>query len=122
MVGTLGETFTDADEYLAYLAKTLPEAYLTTKDLRAYAEALRKVAAGELSVADAIHAMPKLKRVGGTCPCSRSVRWAVEDAAPEPLRRTAAELGARSRSISSEAQDVEIDSPRAAPPAPANPP
>jgi len=23
--------------------------------------------------------MPKLKRVGGTCPCSRSVRWVMEE-------------------------------------------
>jgi len=25
--------------------------------------------------------MPKLKRVGGTCPCSRSVRWVMEEGA-----------------------------------------
>jgi len=81
MVGTLGETFTDADEYVRYLSRALPEAYLTTKDLRSYSATLHKVAAGELSVADAIMSMPKLKRVGGTCPCSRSVRWVQEDGA-----------------------------------------
>jgi hypothetical protein len=24
--------------------------------------------------------MPRLKRVGGTCPCSKGVRWVLEDA------------------------------------------
>ena len=84
MVGSLGETFTGADEYLSYLAKALPEAYLTTKDLRSYSETLHKVAAGDLSVTDAIMSMPKLKRVGGTCPCSRSVRWVQEDETATP--------------------------------------
>ena len=84
MVGSLGETFADADAYMRYLAKALPEAYLTTKDLRSYSETLHKVAAGELSVTDAIMSMPKLKRVGGTCPCSRSVRWVQEDETAAP--------------------------------------
>jgi len=88
MVGTLGETFTDADEYVRYLAKALPEAYLTTKDLRSYSETLHKVAAGELSVTDAIMSMPKLKRVGGTCPCSRSVRWVQEEETAAPAVTT----------------------------------
>ena len=88
MVGTLGETFADADEYVRYLAKALPEAYLTTKDLRSYSETLHKVAAGELSVTDAIMSMPKLNRVGGTCPCSRSVRWVQEEETAAPAVTT----------------------------------
>jgi hypothetical protein len=47
--------------------------------MRQYADVLRKVATGELTQKDAIMAMPKLKRVGGTCPCSNSVRWVMED-------------------------------------------
>ena len=31
-------------------------------------------------VEQAVKAMPKLKRVGGTCPCSKGVRWVMEDA------------------------------------------
>ena len=90
MVGSLGETFADADEYMRYLAKALPEAYLTTRDLRSYSETLHKVAAGDLSVTDAIMSMPKLKRVGGTCPCSRSVRWVQEDEIARPAATSTA--------------------------------
>ena len=85
MVGVDGESFDDADAYLRYLATKLPEPYLTTRDLRMYEQALHKVVAGELSVADAMKAMPRLKRVGGTCPCSRSVRWVVEE--PQPASK-----------------------------------
>jgi hypothetical protein len=28
---------------------------------------------------DAVKSMPKLKRVGGSCPCSKGVRWVMED-------------------------------------------
>ncbi len=79
MVGIDGETFESADEYLRYLAKNLNEGYVASRDMRLYAEALEKVAAGELKVEDAVKAMPKLKRVGGTCPCSKGVRWVMED-------------------------------------------
>ena len=79
MVGVDGETFTDAEEYLRYLAKNLNEGYVASRDMRNYAEALRGVAAGTLTVADAVKKMPKLKRVGGTCPCSKGVRWVMED-------------------------------------------
>ena len=81
MVGVDGETFTDAEEYLRYLSRHLNEGYVASRDMRNYAEALRGVAAGTLTVKDAIMKMPKLKRVGGTCPCSRSVRWVMEEPA-----------------------------------------
>jgi hypothetical protein len=79
MVGVAGEEFTDVNAYVAHLSKHLPEAYLTTRDMRMYVETLRKVVAGEMSVKDAIMKMPRLKRVGGTCPCSRAVRWVIEE-------------------------------------------
>ena len=78
MIGIDGETFTDVEEYLRYLARNLNEGYVASRDMRNYAEALRGVAAGTLSVHDAIMKMPKLKRVGGTCPCSKGVRWVME--------------------------------------------
>jgi hypothetical protein len=78
MVGIDGEPFTDVEEYLRYLAANLNDGYVASRDMRLYAEALRKVAAGELSREDAIKSMPKLKRVGGTCPCSKGVRWVME--------------------------------------------
>ncbi len=79
MVGIDGETFEDVEEYLRYLAGNLNEGYVASRDMRLYVEALRKVAAGELSREDAVKSMPKLKRVGGTCPCSKGVRWVMED-------------------------------------------
>ncbi len=81
LVGVNGESITDVDAYLRHLAVNLPEAYLASRDMRAYADTLRKVVAGELTVKDAIMKMPRLKRVGGTCPCSRSVRWVLEEPA-----------------------------------------
>jgi 1,2-phenylacetyl-CoA epoxidase catalytic subunit len=89
MVGAEGEPFTDVDAYVAHLAKHLPEAYLTTRDMRMYVETLRKVASGEMTVKDAIMKMPRLKRVGGTCPCSRAVRWVVEEPAAAGGQATA---------------------------------
>ena len=79
MVGVDGEAFTDADEYVRYLAKRLNEGYVASRDLRNYADCLRKVATGEMTPWDAIMAMPKLKRVAGTCPCSKGVRWVMEE-------------------------------------------
>jgi 1,2-phenylacetyl-CoA epoxidase catalytic subunit len=81
MVGVEGERYDDVDAYLRHLATHLPEPYMASRDLKVYAEALRQVAAGEMTVKDAIMKMPKLKRVGGTCPCSRAVRWVVEEPA-----------------------------------------
>ena len=80
MIGVNGETFTDADTYLRYLAMHLNDGYIASRDLRLYAETLRKVVAGELTVEQGVKAMPKLKRQGGTCPCSKSVRWVMEEA------------------------------------------
>jgi 1,2-phenylacetyl-CoA epoxidase catalytic subunit len=80
MIGVNGETFTDVDTYLRYLARHLNDGYVASRDLRLYAETLRKVVAGELTVEQGVKAMPKLKRMGGTCPCSKSVRWVMEEA------------------------------------------
>jgi benzoyl-CoA 2,3-dioxygenase component B len=79
MIGVYGETFTDAETYLRYLSRHLNSGYIASRDLRLYAETLRKVVAGELTVEDGVKAMPKLKRLGGSCPCSRSVRWVMEE-------------------------------------------
>ncbi len=86
-VGVDGESFTDADEYLRHLTEHLPAAYLASRDFRDYAEALRQIGRGELTIKDATGRMPTLRRVGGACPCSKSVRWMVDEpqAAAEPL-------------------------------------
>ena len=61
-------------------SKNLNEGYVASRDLTNYAGVLRKVKSGEMAVKDGIMAMPKLKRMGGTCPCSKGVRWVMEDA------------------------------------------
>ena len=68
-----------ATDYIRYLAVHLPEPYMASRDMKLYMETLNDVAAGTLTVKDAMHRMPKLKRVGGTCPCSKSVRWVMEE-------------------------------------------
>jgi hypothetical protein len=79
MVGIHGEAFTDVDTYLRHLTQHLNDGYVASRDMRLYAETLRKVVAGELTVEQGVKAMPKLKRLGGTCPCSKSVRWVMEE-------------------------------------------
>src|SRR5262249_21300315 len=79
MVGVDGEAFTDVEEYLRHLARHLNDGYVASRDMRLYAEALRQVAAGTLTVEQAVKSMPKLKRLGGSCPCSKSVRWVMEE-------------------------------------------
>jgi hypothetical protein len=80
LVGFEGETYTAAAEYLKHLAAILPESYLAGRDFREYAEMLRKVTRGEVAAAEAAGRMPALRRVAGSCPCSKAVRWVVDDA------------------------------------------
>jgi 1,2-phenylacetyl-CoA epoxidase catalytic subunit len=79
MVGFDGETFAEVDTYLRHLARHLPESYLANRDFRDYAATLRKVATGELTAEQGGKVMPQLRRVGGSCPCSKSVRWVREE-------------------------------------------
>jgi 1,2-phenylacetyl-CoA epoxidase catalytic subunit len=81
MIGVDGETYDDMKSWLVYLSKHLPEPYMASWDLKMYAQTLEKVVSGEYTVEDGIRRMPKLKRVGGNCPCSRSVRWVVDEPA-----------------------------------------
>jgi hypothetical protein len=61
-----------------HLARTLPEQYLAGRDFAGFVELLRKLAAGEVTFKEATAATPNLRRVGGVCPCSKSVRWVVD--------------------------------------------
>lgn len=81
MVGFEGEVFTDHVSYLAHLVKTLPESYRASRDFKEYVEALTQVAEGTLKPEEAAGKMPSLRRVGGACPCSKSVRWVADDPA-----------------------------------------
>jgi len=81
MIGVNGERFDDVDVYLRYLGTQLADGYMASRDLMLYADTLRKVVSGELTAAEAGKKMPRLERVGGHCPCSKSVRWVVEEPA-----------------------------------------
>jgi 1,2-phenylacetyl-CoA epoxidase catalytic subunit len=79
MVGVDGESFERVGDWLHYLSKHLPEPYMASRDMKMYAETLQKVVSGEYTVEEGVRKMPRLKRVGGNCPCSRSVRWVTEE-------------------------------------------
>ena len=79
MIGWEGEVFDDVEAYKLHLAKHLPESYLATRDFKTYFEALQDVASGGVESQAAAARMPTLSRVAATCPCSRAVRWVVED-------------------------------------------
>jgi hypothetical protein len=82
MVGHGGERFATVDDYLAHLEATLPDAYRASRDYADYVEALRQVESGAVTLEQAAGRMPALRRVGGSCPCSKSVRWVVDDPPP----------------------------------------
>ena len=75
LVGWDGDTFDDVESYLTHLTERLPDAYRAGRDFKHYVELLTRVHSGETTVADAKREMPTLTRVGGVCPCSKSVRW-----------------------------------------------
>jgi hypothetical protein len=81
LIGWEGELLADIEAYRRHLQAHLPDAYRANRDFASYLETLQRVAAGELTVEQASREMPALRRVGGTCPCSRSVRWVVDEPA-----------------------------------------
>jgi benzoyl-CoA 2,3-dioxygenase component B len=78
MIGFDGEPFGDVEEYIAHVLAHLPEAYHASIDVKHWIEMQRKVAKGEIELKTAINSMPRLARVGGACPCSKSVRWVMD--------------------------------------------
>lgn len=82
MTGVNGETFTNVQDYLQHLIGNLPESYRSSRDFKDYVEAIREVGEGRLTPEQAAGKMPALRRVGGACPCSKSVRWVVDDPVP----------------------------------------
>ncbi len=74
-----GTEFETLDAYVEHLTRELPDAYRAGRDFRFFLELARKVEAGEMEAGEAGRAMPGLRRVGGVCPCSRAVRWVVDE-------------------------------------------
>ncbi len=77
LVGFEGEAFDDVEAYLTELQKHLPDVYRAGRDFKGYVELLMRVHDDddELTAGEASKQMPALSRVGGVCPCSKSVRW-----------------------------------------------
>ncbi len=78
LAGWQGESFEDLPSYLEHLRRHLPDAYRASRDFRHYVEQAQKLTGGEVTLREAVSAMPGLRRVGGVCPCSKSVRWVAE--------------------------------------------
>jgi 1,2-phenylacetyl-CoA epoxidase catalytic subunit len=83
-IGFGGEEFEHLDSYVEHLTKMLPDAYRAGRDFKFYLELARQVDAGELTSDEASRKMPGLRRVGGVCPCSRAVRWVVDEDVDSP--------------------------------------
>jgi hypothetical protein len=81
MVGAHGGTFDDVEKYIAHVLVSLPEAYRASIDVKHWADLQRKVSRGQMPLKEAISSMPRLARMGGGCPCAKSVRWVQESAA-----------------------------------------
>ncbi len=81
MIGWEGEPVADFEAYRGHLQRHLPDAYRANRDFAGYLETLQRVAEGTLTVEQASRHLPALRRVGGTCPCSRSVRWVLDEPA-----------------------------------------
>jgi 1,2-phenylacetyl-CoA epoxidase catalytic subunit len=79
MAGVAGETFTDFQTYLRHLEANLPDAYRAGRDYKDFIDAMAEIARGETTAEQAAGRMPALRRVGGSCPCSKSVRWVVDE-------------------------------------------
>ena len=79
LVGWDGVEVADLPTYLDHLSKHLPDAYRAGRDFRDYVQMLERIDAGELTTEEASRTMPALRRVGGVCPCSKAVRWVVDE-------------------------------------------
>ena len=90
MTGWSGETFSDLASFLKHLVQTLPDSYRASRDFKDYVESLAEVVAGRLEAAKAASRMPSLRRVAGACPCSKSVRWVMDEVQPEAARASLA--------------------------------
>jgi 1,2-phenylacetyl-CoA epoxidase catalytic subunit len=75
LTGWQGERFDSVEAYTAHLARHLPDAYRSGSDFQHYLDTLSRLHGGEITLQDAVLSMPALRRVGGVCPCSKSVRW-----------------------------------------------
>ncbi|HUF78031.1 MAG TPA: Phenylacetic acid catabolic protein [Thermoanaerobaculia bacterium] len=77
-VGVRGEAFESEGDYLDHLRRTLPESYLAASDFKQFVGHLRRVESGETTAEEASRELPVLRRIAGSCPCSKSVRWVVD--------------------------------------------
>ncbi len=78
-VGVDGTRFETLEPYVDHLIEVLPDSYRAGRDFKFFLDLARRVEAGEIEAGEAGRRMPALRRVGGVCPCSRAVRWVVDE-------------------------------------------
>lgn len=78
--GSRGEEFADNKSYFEHLEETLPEPYLIHRDFVMYLDQMRGIEEGTMTLEEAAMQAPRLFRTS-YCPCSKSVRWIVEEPA-----------------------------------------
>jgi hypothetical protein len=74
-----GNPVKSIDDYQEHLMRSLPGSYPAGRDFAGYMDLMKKIASGEMEAQDAVPLMPNLSRVGGVCPCSRAVRWVLDE-------------------------------------------
>ncbi len=79
--GVQGQPFETPHRYKQHLQETLPEPYMAHRDFAFYLELLEQVQQGTLDAEEAARQTPRLTRTS-YCPCSKSVRWILEEEAP----------------------------------------
>jgi 1,2-phenylacetyl-CoA epoxidase catalytic subunit len=80
-IGWDGTEYSDSGSYLTHLSKHLPDSYRANRDFLHYVDLLEEIDSGAKTEEEAARSMPSLRRVGGVCPCSKSVRWVTDDGA-----------------------------------------
>ena len=94
MVSVEGDPIADVEDYIRHLAQVLPAAYLASRDMTQYRDLIRRVAAGEVTAADAAKKSPVMKRkTDSVCPCSKGVRWVDTADGAEKLPQVATNEG-----------------------------
>ena len=94
MVSVEGDPIADVEDYIRHLAQVLPAAYLASRDMAQYRDLIRRVAAGEITAAEAAKKSPMMKRkTDSVCPCSKGVRWVDTEDGAEKLPQVATNEG-----------------------------
>jgi len=74
-----GEKIADWHGLKQHIEQVLPGTYPAGRDFNGYLDLMRQIGEGTLTPEEAVPLLPNLSRVGGVCPCSRAVRWVMDN-------------------------------------------